>query len=363
MLRSRRLDLSVVLQRQVVRGNNLNPVSIGIQNKSNVLHSTLIQLLLELDANLVESLTGSLNVVDSDGQMSETLGLGVSVVVGELSVVLSAPVVGQLKQTLTVTGSRLVVLLEVLIVRQEVESELCVLVNGGSEESHAQLLGVELNGLLGVLDSQHGVVESVRRGVGLISNHLGLLVGNQLDPVSIGVQSKGNVLLSAVRQLLLELDAALLQIRRHLLNVVDREANVAKASVGLHVSVVELVISLGLSAVVVGQLKNSLTVPNGLSVVGRLRVVVGKVVNVKLEHVKLVVTKDLHAKVLLVEGDGGLGILDPQHGVVEEILARVGGSHCGWCGGEETRFGVCNCRKFNSRFAEKLLWKTHSDSG
>jgi hypothetical protein len=321
----------VVLKRQVVGRNDLDPVSIGIQNEGNVLHSTLVQLLLELDANLVEPLTGSLNVVNSNSQMAKALGLGVSVVVREVSLVLGAPVVGQLEETFSVAGSGGVVHLKVLIVRKEIKSELGVLVLGSSEESHAQLFSVELNGLLGVLDSQHGVVESVRRRVGLVGHQLGLVIGDELDPVSIGVQSKGNILLSAVGELLLELDAAILEISRHLLNVVDREANVPKAPVGLHVAVVDLVVGVVLGAVVVGQLQDSLSVPDGLAVVGRLGMVVGQVVDVELELLKLVVTKDLHAKVLLVEGHRDLGVLDPQHGVVKQVLLGVGGSHCGGC--------------------------------
>jgi hypothetical protein len=78
-----------------IAGNNLNPVSIWIENKGNMLHSAVTKFLLELVARILDSLAGSLDVVDGNAQMAETtMGLSIAIVHLVFSVVLCSIVVG-----------------------------------------------------------------------------------------------------------------------------------------------------------------------------------------------------------------------------------------------------------------------------
>lgn len=75
--------------------DDLNPVSIGIFNKSNMPHATLGKLLLKRVPSILEPLAGCLDVVDGDGDVTVApVRLGVSVGDAVVGVVLGAVVVG-----------------------------------------------------------------------------------------------------------------------------------------------------------------------------------------------------------------------------------------------------------------------------
>lgn len=90
--------------------------------------------------------------------MAEALRFAVTVVVRESLVLFGAVVPGQFKETFTIAG--LAFLGDTLGsgIAKEVEVESCVGRLVGSEERHAQDLLVKLEGLLRILDTDHGVV-------------------------------------------------------------------------------------------------------------------------------------------------------------------------------------------------------------
>lgn len=90
--------------------------------------------------------------------MTKTLRLVVAIVVGKVLIFLGAVVPSQFQETFTVAG--LAVLRNALLSRvaEEVEVESCTGSLVSSEQGHAQDLLVELEGLLGILDADHGVV-------------------------------------------------------------------------------------------------------------------------------------------------------------------------------------------------------------
>lgn len=91
------------------------------------------------------------------------------------------------------------------------------------------------------------------------------LLANNLNPVSIGIQSKSDVVHSSLGQLLLELVAGILDALASGLEIVDGNAGVAKSAVRVLVSIVDGVVGVALSAVVVGELNDSLAVKRGVS--------------------------------------------------------------------------------------------------
>lgn len=90
--------------------------------------------------------------------VAEALRFAVAVVVRESLVLFSAIVPGQFKEAFTIAG--LAFLGDALGsgIAKEVEVESCVGRLVGSEEGHAQDLLVKLEGLLRILDTDHGVV-------------------------------------------------------------------------------------------------------------------------------------------------------------------------------------------------------------
>lgn len=83
--------------------NDFHPVSIGIQDKGNVPHAPIRQLLLKLVTGILDALAGGLQVVNADAGMAEAaVRLCVAVDDLVLRVVLGAIVVCQLDDALAV---------------------------------------------------------------------------------------------------------------------------------------------------------------------------------------------------------------------------------------------------------------------
>lgn len=109
---------------------------------------------------------------------------------------------------------------------------------------------------------------------------------------------------AAVRQLLLELVAGVLDALARGLDVVDADTRVPKASVGLDVAVVDLVGVIVLGAVVVRELDDSLAVERLISVGEGLGGVVAEEVEVELGVGEGELIDEAHAEEL-VEFDYG----------------------------------------------------------
>lgn len=71
----------------------LDPVVIGICNKGNMLHFTILKSLDKLDVELFKARACLVNIVNSHGNVTESAsGLLVAVCVGKIGVVFGAPV-------------------------------------------------------------------------------------------------------------------------------------------------------------------------------------------------------------------------------------------------------------------------------
>jgi len=155
---------------------DLNPITIRVQDKRNVPHSPIRQFLLELHTELLEPLTSSIDIGNSDRDVSKAAGVLVATVVsGEAGVALGTMVMGQLDDTFTHKPLSDLLLLAKLsvavIVRQEIEVEILVL--GSGDEVHAENLLVKVKRGLGILHSKHGMVHAVAMGFSGTSRHVG----------------------------------------------------------------------------------------------------------------------------------------------------------------------------------------------
>ena len=74
---SKRLKLSARAPKlpKQIRLENLNPIAIGVLDKGDVFHFSLIRAFDESDVVLVEPTDGGGQVQDGDAQMPESLGL------------------------------------------------------------------------------------------------------------------------------------------------------------------------------------------------------------------------------------------------------------------------------------------------
>lgn len=209
--------------------------------------------------------------------MAETLRLVISVVVREALILLGTVVPGQLEDALAV-GLAITLLRQASDtgVGEEVKVEAVGLVLVLANEGHAEGLLVELEGLLDILDAEHGMVlrwsaicldrESLRGAYHAVGSGTGLpdfrsllnrLLANDLNPVSIRVKDEGNVPHASICQLLLEFVTGFLDTLARSLDVVDADAGMAETTVRLLVAIDDGEVGVVLGAIVVSKLQLS----------------------------------------------------------------------------------------------------------
>ena len=269
--------------------------------------------------------------------MSEALRLAVPVMVHLPFLLLRTVVPGQFEEALPLRDripSTLLLLGVGVGVPQEVEVESGILILAGAQERHAHDLLVELQAGLGGLDAEHRVVEPVAAGVGRRPDVL-VVATNDLHPVSIGVFGKRNVLHPTVGQFLLEEVASVLEPLARDLDVVDRDGDVSKATVGLGVAIGHTVVGVVLRSVVVRQFQHAVAVCPVAVTLQRLGTVVreevkGELVFREVELLNLAEAQKLvefhwRPKQTICKSNatgrvwklptGLLWVLDPEHGV------------------------------------------------
>lgn len=128
---------------------------------------------------------------------------------------------------------------------------------------------------------------------------LNRLLANNLNPVAIRVQCKGNVVHAPICQLLLEFVASVLDTLARSLNVINADASVAEATVGLFVPIVDGVVGVILGAVVVRQLDDALAIGEVVSMGQSLGAVIGHEIEVELCFRVLELLNDFHAQELV----------------------------------------------------------------
>jgi hypothetical protein len=125
--------------------NDLDPVSIRIECKSDATHSSVRQLLLEFVTGIFDSLASSLNVVDTDTSMPETLyRFTVSSCDFIIGVVLGSVVMCQLDQTFAIAEVVVVGGRFWRVIAQKVEVELGFRLFDLSNHLHTEVL-IELD--------------------------------------------------------------------------------------------------------------------------------------------------------------------------------------------------------------------------
>jgi hypothetical protein len=135
--------------------DNLDPVSIRIQNKSNTLHPSIGQSLLPLDAQSVESLTRGIQVVNRHADVAKALRFSIATVVFEVLVLFGAVVVCKFEDAFTIILVRGV---GAVGIGEKVEVEFIVRVLHVADQLHAHDILVEFEGNVLVLDTDHRVV-------------------------------------------------------------------------------------------------------------------------------------------------------------------------------------------------------------
>mmetsp|Transcript_41091 Transcript_41091/g.65004 ORF Transcript_41091/g.65004 Transcript_41091/m.65004 type:complete len:214 (+) Transcript_41091:353-994(+) len=103
---------------------------------------------------------------------------------------------------------------------QKVEGELGVRVVFVAQEGHSKVFGVKLQGFLGILDPKHGLSQGVST---LLST------SDDLHPVAIRIQCKGQTLHAAFIGLLLKLHPRCVQLVTGLVHVMNGEGHMAEA--------------------------------------------------------------------------------------------------------------------------------------
>ena len=108
-----------------VLGNNLDPITVRVERKGDMSHTTVSQLLLELVAGILKALAGSLDIVDADAKVAETaIRFLVAIVYGVVWVILRAMVVRELDKSLPIKRGVTMRVSLGTIVAEEVEIEL-----------------------------------------------------------------------------------------------------------------------------------------------------------------------------------------------------------------------------------------------
>lgn len=216
--------------------------------------------------------------------MAKTLRFGVAIMVNLALLFFSAVVPGQLQQTFPLGNGVLRILLNARVggrITQEVEVEASILVLRGANPGHTQDLLVELQAGLGILDTDHGVVQTVREGVRSGSDVF--IVGtDKFNPVAVGILGEGNAPHTALCELLLERVASVFDSFTGSFDVVDGDGNVAEATVGLGVAVDDAVVWVALGAIVVGELQYAVAVSPVTVTLERRGTVVGEEVEREL---------------------------------------------------------------------------------
>lgn len=322
--------------------DHLNPVVVRIQDKGDVAHATVSQALLEGNIDRVKSVAGRLEVIDRDTyraekihvlarttrqthrrdtvkltDVAESLRLRITVVVDGALLLLRAVVPCQLEQAFPLCDTVLRTLLDLgvrLGITQEIEIELGIGILNGPDQSHAHGLLVELQAGLGILDTQHGMVQTVGARV---SSGREILIGatDDLHPVAIGVLGKSNVSHTALGQLLLESISGVLDALAGSLDVIDGDGDVAETAVGLGVTIDNAVVGVILGTVIVAELQHRIAVGEmAVTTLQRGRAIVGEEVVAELPFGEIELLDDIHTEEL-VELQRSLWVFDPQHRV------------------------------------------------
>lgn len=133
--------------------NHLYPVTIRIQDESNVPHASVRKLLLELVASIFKALASGLEIIYRNTQVTKAL-VWLRVAIGDLViwVILGAIIVRQLDDALPISPVVSMRHCFWAVVRKEVEIKFGVWIRKLVDECHAQEL-VELEGPFGILDA------------------------------------------------------------------------------------------------------------------------------------------------------------------------------------------------------------------
>lgn len=132
----------------------------------------------------------------SKDRIRTSLWLIVTVVVLDAVVALRAVVVRQLKDALAISD-RIDTVCRLLrglrTVAEEIKSETSLLLFRSALKGHTHDVLVEVERLLSILDSDHGVVHTVCVEVRLVAFSLAdWVLGDDFDPVAVGVEGESN---------------------------------------------------------------------------------------------------------------------------------------------------------------------------
>ena len=205
-----------------------------------------------------------------------------------------------------------------------IQVEPIFLIFRGTHESHPHDILIKLQRLLVVLDSDHAVIEAVgcRICFFYVLRLLYGIEGDDFNPITVRVKSKGNVTHLPIAQLLLEFKTGVFDALARCLNVVYADTNMTKAFARVRIAICDLEALVILGAVIVGQLQDTLTVSPVSSMGHSLGRVIGKEIQVEFRIWILDFVDLLHPKHLIVF-DGSFWILYTEHRIY--TVVRRGG--------------------------------------
>lgn len=176
--------------------------------------------------------------------VTESLRVFVAIVIAKAGILLRTVVPGELEKTFAISGPPAFRRNPLCAwIAKEVKVKSGLFVFHSPHQRHPQSLLIELQGCIGRLDADHGMVLSfcasactkLRRS-GAAYHAIGLWIGvlhsnrifegilaNDFHPVSIGVKHESNVTHAAICEFLLEFDAGVLQPLAGSLQVIDTE--------------------------------------------------------------------------------------------------------------------------------------------
>lgn len=216
--------------------------------------------------------------------MTEPLRLRITIVVNLAFLLLCTVVPGKLEQPLPFSHRILRALLRSGVgcrVTKEVKIEGSILILDRADKGHAHNLLVELETSLGGLDPEHGMIQSVGAWI-CRSPHVLVVAADDLNPVSIGILCKRNVLHAALGELLLELIPSVFESLAGRFDIVDRDGDVSETAMGLRVPIGNSVIGVILRAIVVREFQHGIAVRPVTVALQRLGAIVGEEVEGEL---------------------------------------------------------------------------------
>lgn len=147
-----------------VRIEDFDPITVWVLDEGQSLHFPVIWLLDESYSELFESFTCSVNVRYNNSDVSISTWILVSIVIGEIWLILGSPVVSQLNGRMSrkgINGTFLVISWDLswIFVSHEIQGKFSIRKIELLQKSHSQNFGIKRQGETRIFNSVHCLLE------------------------------------------------------------------------------------------------------------------------------------------------------------------------------------------------------------